>query len=90
MKSTKILAVAAVLMFGSLSAASASDRKYDPSMPRSAVQQHEQYAKSLERAAARDAKRAKAQAVSAGPTDAASAAAITGAIIAIIAIAAAL
>ena len=90
MKPATILVIAAVLMFGNLSAASASDRKYDPSMPRAAVQQHEQYARSLERAAARDAKRAKAQAVSAGPADPSAAVAITGAIVAIIIIAAAL
>jgi erythromycin esterase-like protein len=87
MKSVKILALTTVLTLGSLSAASASERQYDASMPRQAVQQHEQYVKSLERAAARDAKRAKAQVASATPTDG-NAVAITGAITTIIIIAA--
>lgn len=60
MKSVKILALAAALTLGSLSAASASERQYDPNMPRQAVQQHEQYVKGLDRAAAREAKRAEA------------------------------
>ena len=88
MKYAKIAAMATLLMFGSLTAASASYREYDPTMPRWAVQQHEQYAKSLERAAARDAKRAKAQAASAGATDAATGAAIIGVIATIVLIAA--
>ena len=74
MKSTKMLVLAAALTLGTLSAASASERQYDPNMPRWAVQQHEQYAESLERAAVREAKRAeankaRAEVVSASPID---------------------
>ncbi len=85
MKSAKIVAMAVVLTFGILSYASAGERQYDSSMPRQAIQQHEQYVKGLERAAALEAKRAKAQVVSSEATDAA---AVTGAITAIIIIAA--
>jgi len=88
MKSAKILAMAALFTLAGLSGASAGERTYDPSMPRWAVQQHEQYAKSLEHAAARKAKAAQAQA-SASTNDAGPAAAAAG-IIAVIALLAAL
>lgn len=60
MKHFKVLAIATALMIGGIGAASASDYKYDPSMPKAAVAQHEKIVRDLQRQAARKAKQDEA------------------------------
>jgi hypothetical protein len=69
MKRLKIVALTTALMLGSLGAASASDFKYDPSMPKAAVAQHEQIVRDLQRQAARKAKHDQALQAQASAND---------------------
>jgi hypothetical protein len=69
MKHFKVITMATALLLGSLGAASASDFKYDPSMPKAAVAQHEQIVRDLQRQAARKAKHDQALQAQASAND---------------------
>jgi hypothetical protein len=56
MKYAKMFVMAAALTLGSFGAASAGQIKYEAGTPRAVIQQHENYVRSLERAAARQEK----------------------------------
>jgi len=91
MKQLKVIAMATALMLGSLGAASASDYKYDATMPKTAVAQHEQIVRGLQRQAAIKAKHdqaLKAQASADSNSDTGKAATLLGMIALVVVVAA--